>query len=383
MKSCDKPSRREFVATALGATGAMLFGPAWASADNDVPDARMTQVMADTIAIDMHNHVYPAGIRERPGVFGGPAGQQPSPSAAELDLVAELNRAGLTAVCAGYELDFTPINKPGDARDNYLRWIDALDRQLAREHLRRAFNLQDLQAAHAKREATVVQAIEGAQFIEGRLERIEEVYKRGLRHLQMLHDRDDLVSRLGDTDNGRDHTGGLTPFGRDVIRECNRLGILVDLAHGSPETILAGAKVATQPFIVSHTGPAGSVAGDSRMAGMLQPRLLDRERARVVADAGGVIGVWIYPTDSVEHYVRNVRAMVTLAGVDHVGIGSDTNILSPQPGKGTNRVWPGQKTGFFYAVASEMLRQGFTPAEIVRIGGGNYCRVFEIGRAHV
>ncbi len=280
------------------------------------------------------------------------------------------------AVCAAYELDFTPISKPGDARNNYLRWIDALDKQLEKEHLHRAFHLKDLEAAHQMGQPTVIQAVEGAQFIEGRLERIEEVYRRGLRHLQLLHDRDDLVSRLGDTDNGRDHSGGLTAFGVEVVKECNRLGIVVDMAHGSPETILGVSKVATQPFVVSHTGPERPVTSNDRMTEMLQTRLLNKERAKVVADAGVVIGVWVYMANNVKEYVENLKAMVDIAGIDHVGIGTDTNILASRSGRATNLAWPDLKDGFFYSVVAEMLRQGFSADEISKVGGGNYCRVF-------
>jgi membrane dipeptidase len=75
-------------------------------------------------------------------------------------------------------------------------------------------------------------------FIEGRLDRVEEVYKRGVRHLQLLHEHDDKVAPLGDVITASAHLGGLTVFGAKVVKECNRLGILVDLAHASPETVL-------------------------------------------------------------------------------------------------------------------------------------------------
>ena len=163
-------------------------------------------------------------------------------------------RSGLTAVCASFVLDFAPNGKPGDARDNFLRWLTAIDAQLEKGHIHRALNLKDLQAAHDHGQPTIVQTVEGSQFIEGHLDRVEEVYKRGVRDLQLLHERDDMVSPLGDVITSPAHLGGLTAFGAEVVKECNRLGIVVDLAHASPETVLGALKVATQPVIVSHTG---------------------------------------------------------------------------------------------------------------------------------
>jgi len=68
--------------------------------------------------------------------------------------------------------------------------------------------------------------------------------------------------------------------------------------------------------------------------------------------------------------------MVEAVGIDHVGIGTDTDLLSSREGQGTNRAYPGLAGGFFPAVVAEMLRQGFAPADIAKGGGVNYCRVF-------
>jgi membrane dipeptidase len=343
--------------------------------------------MASTIGIDMHNHVYPGGTEPHPVINqppGGPQGgapggvprrheEQPGPA---LGMAEELKRSGLTAVCASFVLDFAPNHNPGDARDNYLHWLGAMDAELEKGHMRRAATVKDLRAAHDQGRPTIVQAVEGAHFIEGRLERVEEVYRRGLRHLQLLHDRDDLVSPLGDTNTGRAHLSGLTAFGADVVRECNRLGIVVDMAHGSHETVMAALKVATQPLIVSHTNLDTWTGKNLRMAEMMKPRLISKEHAKVVADAGGVVGVWTKLTESVGEFVESMRMMVDAIGIDHVGIGSDNDLLSRRVGAGTNRAWPGLTGGFFYAVVGEMLRQGFTAADINKVGGGNYYRVF-------
>jgi membrane dipeptidase len=110
---------------------------------------------------------------------------------------------------------------------------------------------------------------------------------------------------------------------------------------------------------------------------MMKPHLISKERAKVVADAGGVVGVWTKLADSPKEFVENIRAMVEAIGIDHVGIGTDTDLLSSRVGQGTNKAWAGLTKGFFYAVVSEMLLQGFTPEEIGKIGGGNLCRVFD------
>jgi membrane dipeptidase len=76
-----------------------------------------------------------------------------------------------------------------------------------------------------------------------------------------------------------------------------------------------------------------------------------------------------------KEYVAAVKDVVDAVGIDHVGIGSDTNIMSASGLPHTNRIWPDQNGGFFYSVAGEMLKQGLAPNEIGKIGGGNFCRV--------
>ncbi len=365
-------SRRQFLTTAMAAGSAMLLRPARAAGDE--VNARLTQVMSGTIAIDMHNHVYPAGTEPHPQQGLGQGQKQAQ--APSLLLADALRRSGLTAVCASFVLDFAPNHKPGDARDNLLRWLTAMDTQLDQGHIRRALNVQDLQAAHRHGQPTIVQSVEGSMFIEGRLDRVEEVYRRGVRHLQLLHERDDGVSPLGDVITAPAHLGGLTAFGAEVVKECNRLGILVDLAHASPETVLGALKVATQPLIVSHTGLDSRTGGDARMAEIMKPHLISKEHAKVVADAGGVIGVWTKLADSPKEFVANIQAMIDAVGIDQVGIGTDTDLLSSRIGQGTNQVWAGLTAEFFPTVVSEMLRQNFTPDDIGKVGGGNFCRVF-------
>jgi membrane dipeptidase len=307
----------------------MLLAPHQLSAD---VDPRVAQIVSRTTAVDMHSHVQIRFVTD-------PADAKADP---DIDLAGEMKRSGFSAVCQTFNLDAAGI----EAGDYYKYNLQALafeDRLLARNHMRRALNLKELQTAHDQRQPIIVQSVEGGQFIEGRLERVEEAYNRGLRHLQLVHERDDVVLPLGDVYTATAHLAGLTPFGAQVVKECNRLGIVVDLAHGTYETVTGALKASTQPLIISHTGMS-SAAGKRNTSADMQRRLTTKEHAREVADAGGV--------------------------------GTDTDLTASYVLPYTNKIWPDENGGFFYAVAGEMLQQGFTADEIGKIGGGNFCRVF-------
>lgn len=395
--------RRKFLAAA-GVTGGMLaLRTRSLHADQPSLDPQVAEVLKSTIGIDMHNHVYPAGTEPkrqwgpRPGGQGGPGNREGQGSGEQerrdqgdggqgqplkdafgaLPFGDELKKTGLTAVCASFVLDFAKNEKPGDARNNYLAWLTAIDAELDKAHLHRALNINDLKNAHKEGRPTIIQTVEGSHFIEGDLSRIEEVYKRGLRHLQLLHDMDDAVKPLGDINTAQAHLGGLTEFGAEVIKECNRLGIVIDLAHASHETVAPALKVSSQPVIISHTCLIDRAELTPNMGRFMKPRLISKENAKVVADAGGIIGVWKHMTNSVSDYVNSVKQMVDAIGADHVGIGTDTDLLSTRQGQSTNTLYPDMTQGFFPSIVAELLKQGFKPEDISKIGGGNFCRVFE------
>jgi len=128
-----------------------------------------------------------------------------------------------------------------------------MDRQLNGNGMKRSLSPDDVRTAHENRQPTVIQAIEGGHFLQGQLGRVAEAYHRGLRHFGLLHDSD-ASEPLGDVYSNPPRYGGLTPFGAAVIKECNRLGMLVDLAHANLQTTEAALKVTARPVIISHTG---------------------------------------------------------------------------------------------------------------------------------
>jgi len=363
-------SRRKFITSVTGAGAAIIIAPqlSWAISQDD---PRIAEIVAKTIGIDTHNHIdLPLNAAELPGP--------------KVNLFHEMKKSGLSAICMTFAVDYQDLHNPGEAYDRFLNGLTAMDTILENNNMKRAMNLADLRSAHDKHQPTIVQSVEGAHFLEGHLDRLEVGYSKGLRHLTLLHDHDASVP-LGDVFTNPPQFGGLTAFGADVIKECNRLGILVDLSHANNETVNAALKVATHPILISHTGLDTRLGQNESMARMMRPRLISKEQAKIVADAGGVIGVWTHLSDTPLEYAQNIRAMVDIVGTEHVCIGTDTK-LPPTPGRiggSTNEVWKDQKVGFYYAVVDALLKTGFTENEIGKIGGGNFCRIFNaatIGR---
>jgi membrane dipeptidase len=381
-KSQQKWSRRKFINGLTGAGAAITLSPLMTFAVNE-GDPRVDAIVAKTIGTDTHNHIdVPLSATEMPGPT--------------VDLAGEMKKSGLSAICMTFAVDYQPLRNPGDAYDRFVNALNAMDKILESNNMKRSMNLTDIRAAHDKHQPTVIQSVEGGHFLEGHLDRLGVAYGRGLRQLGLLHDHDASVP-LGDVYTNPAQYGGLTPFGTDVIKECNSLGILIDLTHASNTTIDAALKVSTKPMIISHTGLDTQLGQNPNMANMMRPRLISKNQAKIFADAGGVIGVWTHLSDTALEYAQNIRAMVDTVGIDHVCIGTDTKMTpayrspdasgpkpgaAPPPGAGrigerTNGAWADQKVGFYYAVVDALLKTGFHEDEIGKIGGDNFCRIFD------
>ncbi len=388
-------SRSRFI-YAISGTGTMIILNPLGSFTENREDPRVSKIVSRTLGIDTHNHIdVPLDKTDL--------------SRPKLDLSGEIKKSGLSAIVMTFATDYKRNVQPGEAYGRFLTGLTAMDRILEDNDMTRSLTLSDIEAAHKIHKPAVVQSVEGCHFLEGKKERVEVAYKRGLRHLGLLHDTDASVP-LGDVYTNPPRFGGLTAFGAEVIQECNRLRVLIDLAHASNDTINAALKLAEKPVIISHTGLNTRLGQNANMARMMLPRLISKEQAKIVANAGGVIGVWTHLSDTPLEYAQNIRAMVDVIGVDHVCIGTDTKLTTPYrspndyggkpgdppPGSNlkhdkrplnfpnhgkhvggrTNGAWSDEKVGFYYAVVGAMLKTGFNEDEIGKIGGGNYCRVF-------
>lgn len=250
--------------------------------------------------------------------------------------------------------------KPGELYDFTQRAFAALhtvEREQGMPILRTA---AELRGARANRPSLVVSS-EGADFLEGKIERLDEAHQRcALRHLQLTHYR---PNELGDIQTEPSIHGGLTAFGAGVIRRCNGLGVVIDAAHVTYELVKKAASVTTKPLVLSHTSLT-----ERPLAWTW--RILSGH-ARAVAATGGVIGIW-----PVTAYFPNVVAcadglarMAEVVGVDHVGLGTD------QLGLAGGSAMPSYADLPQLAAA---LRTRFSAEGTAKLLGGNYRRVFEV-----
>ncbi|MEN9613625.1 MAG: hypothetical protein RLZZ628_4439 [Bacteroidota bacterium] len=364
-------SRRTFLTTVTGASAAFLINPfsTWAT---DAIDPSIAAIVANTMGIDTHNHI------DVPP-------QNATLPETKMELRAEMKKSGLSAICMTFAVDRPKLTETGQAYQRFVEGLDAMDVFLKENQMKRSLNLKNLKAARKKQQPTVIQSVEGGHFLEGKLERLDVAYKRGLRLLGLLHDAQSAVP-IGDIYTDPPQYGGLTEFGINIIKKCNQLGILIDLTHCSDDAINAALKVSSKPMIISHTGLDTQLGKDEKFAKMMKPRLIRKEQAKIVADAGGILGVWTHLAESPSAYVQNVRAMADVVGIDHICIGTDTKLAKPKTkdantkeriGERTNAAWQEQKEGFYYAVVAEMLKVGFTEADIAKFGGGNFCKIFD------
>jgi membrane dipeptidase len=346
----------------LAGGAATLLGACATQSGVDVlaADPEIASLVDSIIAVDMHSHAAGAGGRPKP----------------TYDLAERIRIGRMTAVCLEHSADGPVIKREPDNRIRTVRqaepgelwrytqrrlaWFDDLVRD---QGFRRVLRPGDLEAAHRDRAPALVQAIEGCHFLEGKLERVAEVYRRGVRHLQLVHF---FRSEMGDNQTEPADQGGLTPFGRDAIAECNRAGMVIDVAHATMKFVEAAAQASTTPLILSHTAVAqGRPAEFSRR--------ISPEHAKLVASTGGVVGMWASPTlqGSLTDYVDAVARAVDAAGAEHVGFGTDNSGFGATPA-----VWDDYRD--FPEIVRLMRKRGFSPDEIRKIAGGNYLRVFNL-----
>ncbi len=199
-------------------------------------------------------------------------------------------------------------------------------------------------------------SLEGSHALEGSLDAVDELYAAGFRMLGMAHFFDNEVSGSAHGVN----KGGLTELGRAVVKRMEEKGMTVDLAHASAKTIEEVLAIATRPVVVSHTGVKGTCANN---------RNLSDAQLRAIARNGGVVGIGYWSTATcgkdVKAIARAIRHAVSVAGIDHVGLGSDYDGTITAP----------FDTAGLVELTDALIAEGLGEGEIRKIAGENVLKV--------
>jgi membrane dipeptidase len=393
----------------------LLSAAAVSAAEPPQPvDGRIDRVLAQTPLVDGHNDL-PWEIRER---FSGDLAKidlsadtaaLPAPSGSP-PMMTDIPRLRRGRVGAQFWSVFIPVDVKGpQAVQETLEQIDLVKAMCARypHDLAMAYSAADIMRLHRAHLIASLIGVEGGHQIDDSLPVLRAYYDAGARYLTLTHSSNTAWADSA-TDVPVHH--GLTPFGKEVVREMNRLGMLVDLAHVSEETMRAALAVSEAPVIFSHSSARALVD---------HPRDVSDEVLRLVAHNGGIVMVNFAPdyvsdvrrrweAERVAEQARNSsppfgglyigqperaaaalksweaahpRPPVTLndvadhiehirkvAGADHVGLGSDFDGIPETPTglEGVDR---------FPALLQELARRGWSDADLARVAGGNLLRV--------
>ena len=372
---------------------------------------RAMQVYREAIVVDTHDDMPTKMLEDGyvPDVLH-PAGFS-SPTQGHTDLPRLLS-SGITAefLSAWVDAPFARTTPDGSFA-RAVQYTDSIHAFVARHPDRLIFATTAADVVRAKREGKVAVfiGVEGGHAIEGSLDKLRELHRRGARYLTLTWNNGNAWagSSIG---VGGTRTGGLTDFGKDVVREMNRLGMFVDLSHVSDSTFWDAVHTSTLPVIASHS---------SARALNDHPRNLSDEQLRAVAASGGVVNVNFFSrfldpkyrlaieamekqlasdrsrlaatgvsAAIVDSGVARRRAALTaqlpvtplsvlidhfdhiakVAGVDHVGIGSDFDGVSALPHDMAD-------VTDLPRIAQALLDRGYSEPDVKKILGGNMVRV--------
>lgn len=242
--------------------------------------------------------------------------------------------------------------------------LDAIAAKVAEcsEYVSLAASPVELYSLKRMGKRAVMRGIENGYAIGKDIANIERYRRMGVVYMTLCHNGDNDIC---DSARGTGENCGLSAFGRDVVREMNRVGMMIDLSHAAESTFYQTLQISDSPVVCSHS---------SCRALCDHPRNLTDEQMRALAAKGGVVQVTMYKGFLVEDgdatlddFMRHLLHAVSVAGIDHVGIGSDFD------GDGT--VIGCADASQMRNVTRELLRVGFAECDIEKIWGGNWLRV--------
>lgn len=390
-------------ATLLFATAMILSSPLRAQQIDPKVKARIDRILRSTPLIDGHNDIAEQ-LRENydlkiEGLASGTDQWKPKP------LMTDMARLHKGRVGAQFWSVYIPSEVTGDAAiretieqiDVVKRMVKAYPRDLAL-----AGTADEIVRIHKTGKVASLIGIEGGHQIGGSLAALRQFYELGARYMTLTHFKNNEFADSA-TDDPKYH--GINDFGRTVIHEMNRLGMLVDLAHVSDDTMRAALKTSKAPVIFSHS---------SARALDDHPRNVPDDILKLTAANGGVVMVNFYsayvsndlrkwnaehaaeearlkslyvgqpekrgsvmadfekahpaPLATVGEVADHVDHIAKIAGYDHVGIGGDLDGIDAAPeGLGTVSGYP--------LLFAELIRRGWSDENLAKLAGGNLLRV--------
>jgi membrane dipeptidase len=247
--------------------------------------------------------------------------------------------------------------QPGEAWAEYRRQIGVLKGLVARHEAAAGRTPADIEAARKAGKVAAVFAVEGGDFIENRMERVHAAYGDGVRAITIVHYH---PNQIGDPQTEPPRFPGLTDVGRDVVREMNRAGIIIDLAHASFGVTRDAVGISTRPMMISHT--------NLKRPDIDHPRLVSVEHARLVTEHGGIVGS--VPSGigqkTLADWIDSILRLIEAVGIDHVAIGTDMD-ANYLPVFADYAQWP--------LIPAALLARGLREADVAKVMGGNFLRL--------
>ena len=209
---------------------------------------------------------------------------------------------------------------------------------------------------------SIMLGIENGLALEHHIENVEHFARRGIVYITLCHNGD---NDLCDSARGMQTHGGMSQFGAEVIREMNRLGIMVDLSHAHEKSFYEALEISATPIVCSHS---------SCRALCDHPRNLTDDQMRLLASKGGVMQVTLYPgflrsegTATIVDAMKHLEHAIEVMGIDCVGLGTDFD--------GDGGVCGLADSSEMINFTRQLLRRKFNERDIQKIWGGNWLRV--------
>lgn len=371
-------------------------------------DERAKELQQKLLKIDIHSHgvvqfpytVLPTLPLSQPIMEGMPTfldGRIPSPIPRELaTYMKDLRNHPLEAYVKYYKIHWEGWKQAGvtgvhlilgGTTEDYERCIVSLGFAFADVDMnpmgKRAYCAEDIRNAKKEGKIAFLAATEANPF-GNVIERVEILYGLGFRQVGMTYELSNY-SGAGGTDEKPGMS--LTPFGHQVVGELNRFGIIIDLSHVGRNTAMDTIKASSDPVALSHNGARGVYSGS---------RCRDDEMLKAMADKGGIIGISGVPNvlsnnsrQGVKNWFDHADYCVKLIGVDHVGVGLDSN-WSDHVGSHKISPLPNMKnfptdyveglenpTETWRNIIRVLVAEGYSDKEIEKITGANALRLIE------